>query len=297
MDEKRLDEKRVEQMKQEYDTYPVPPEALERIKAGISQADREEKSMKKKQIYRIGKVTGMSAAAAMAAIVILANSGENVARAMEQIPVIGAITKVVTFRDYEDVNGGFEAHVEVPQITEEGTGSQATLDELNKSIEEYAQELITMYEHDLQASGGEGHYALDSSYEVIRDDEEYLAIRINSTVVMAGGNQFVKIFNVDKNTGKVLTLAELFADKNDYVTTISENIKAQMRERMEKDEMLTYFIYSEETPYGFEKITEEDNFYLNEENEIVLVFDEYEVAPGYMGVVEFVIPKDVMEVD
>lgn len=290
-----MDEKRIADMKQEYDTYPVPEEALERVKAGIAQAEREENSMKNK-VYQFIKTTGIGAVAAMAAITILANSGENVARAMEKIPVIGAIADVVTFREYHDWNNGFEANIEVPKITDINTENQTTLDAVNKSIEEYEQELIEMYEKDLQASEGEGHYKLDSTYEVIRDDEKYLSIRINSVLVMAGGNEFVKIFNVDKETGAVLTLQDLYGTTENYQTVISDNIKEQMKARMAEDEMLTYFIYSEEEPFGFKEVTEENNYYLNEDGELVIVFDEYEVAPGFMGVVEFTIPKDVITV-
>lgn len=284
MDQKR--NLKIEEMKKEYESYAAPNEALERTRAGIAQAEKEEK------MIRFGKTAGITAAAAMAAVVLLANSGENVAKAMEQIPVIGTITKVVTFRNYSDNSGGFEANVDIPQIVD-NENHENTLG-INKTIEEYAEQLISMYEQDLQQSGGEGYYMLDSSYEVIRDDDHYLCIRINSAVVMAGTNQFVKIFNIDKNTGGILTLADLFGDTPDYAAVISENIKEQMREQMAADEMIAYFIYSEEEPYGFDTITDESHFYLNENNELVIVFDEYEAAPGYMGVVEFTIPKEVL---
>lgn len=291
-----MEQKRIDDMKKEYDTYPVPEQALERIKAGIAQAEKEEKDMKKNKsgLYRFGKAAGISAVAAMAALVLLANSSENVARAMEQIPVIGAIAKVVTFRNYSDNTGNFEANVDIPQITDENSGNQENLLGINKTIEEYADQLIAMYEHDLQASEGEGHYALESTYEVVRDDDRYLSIRINSLVVMGSGNQFARIFNVDKETGELLTLKDLFADTEDYITVISDNIKEQMQEQMAADENLTYFIKSEEDPYGFDTVTEENNFYLNEQDELVIVFDEYEVAPGFLGVVEFAVPRDVI---
>ena len=290
-----MGEKRIEEMKREYEEYPVSEEALNRIMAGIAQAEKEKMGMKSK-IYRFVKTTGISTVAAMAAIAILANSGEHIARAMEQIPVIGSIAKVVTFRSYSDTNGEFEANVNIPQISEDGIDGSATLAAINKGIEEYAEELIGMYEKELQESGGEGRYKLDSSYEVICNDERYLAIRINTTVVMAGGNQFVKIFNIDKETGTVLTLEDICCATEDYVTLISENIKEQMRNQMEENEEIMYFIYTEEEPFGFETVTEKDNFYLNENRELVVVFDEYEVAPGSMGVVEFTIPRDIVDI-
>ena len=37
----------------------------------------------------------------------------------------------------------------------------------------------------------------------------------------------------------------------------------------------------------------DESFYFNEEGLLVIAFDEYEVAPGYMGAVEFTIPSSV----
>ena len=44
----------------------------------------------------------------------------------------------------------------------------------------------------------------------------------------------------------------------------------------------------------FEKIAPEQKFYINENYKLVIVFDKYEVAPGYMGVVEFEIPTNII---
>ena len=35
-------------------------------------------------------------------------------------------------------------------------------------------------------------------------------------------------------------------------------------------------------------------FYFNKENDLVIPFDKYEVAPGYMGTSEFVVDKDLI---
>jgi hypothetical protein len=41
----------------------------------------------------------------------------------------------------------------------------------------------------------------------------------------------------------------------------------------------------------FEKIKADQNFYLSSNHKLVISFDKYEVAPGYMGIVEFEIPE------
>ena len=130
---------------------------------------------------------------------------------MEKLPVIGSIAKVVTFRTFEDQKENFEANIQVPQVTIDGN----TENKVNKSIEEYADELIAQYEKELAADQGEGHYSLDSSYKVVTDNDKYLCLRIDTTEIMASGAQFVKIFTVDKATGNVISLKDLFANRPD----------------------------------------------------------------------------------
>ena len=82
----------------------------------------------------------------MVGVTGLANSSATIAHAMEQIPVLGAITKVVTFRNYEDDRGNTSAHIEVPQI-EGGEG----VSDLNDAIKAYTDTIIAQYEKDAAA--------------------------------------------------------------------------------------------------------------------------------------------------
>ena len=45
---------------------------------------------------------------------------------------------------------------------------------------------------------------------------------------------------------------------------------------------------------GFDKIAEDQNFYINDDGNIVICFDKYEVAAGAQGSPEFVIPEKVV---
>ena len=46
--------------------------------------------------------------------------------------------------------------------------------------------------------------------------------------------------------------------------------------------------------WDFTEITDETGFYLNDKGEVVISFNEGDVAPMYMGCVEFVIPDEVL---
>jgi len=272
----------MEMWKEEYDQIPVPQETRDRIEAGIMRARLEKKrSDRMKNMKR----TGVTAAALVLTFGIAVNASPVVAQAMDGIPVIGSIARVVTIRNYnESTNNGMMADISVPQID----GNVAA----NADMDAYAKELISRYEKEVVAQLGqeEGHYALESSYEVVSDNDKYVSIRINTVETMASGAEFVKIFTVDKATGQTVSLKD-FLNSPEKLEAVSQNIKDQMAAQMAEDEGKVYFTEGE--PGGFTGLTGDENFYLNEAGELVIVFGEYEVAPGYMGTVSFTIPKDV----
>lgn len=282
---KKQDDHRREPMemwKEEYDQIPVPQEARDKIEAGIMRARLEKKrSDRMKNMKR----TGVTAAALVLTFGIAVNASPVVAQAMDGIPVIGSIARVVTIRNYnESTDNGMMADISVPQID----GNVAA----NVEMDAYAKELIARYEKEVVAQLGqeEGHYALESSYEVVSDNDKYVSIRINTVETMASGAEFVKIFTVDKATGQTVSLKD-YLNSPEKLEAVSQNIKDQMAAQMAEDEGKVYFTEGEVG--GFTGLTGDENFYLNEAGELVIVFGEYEVAPGYMGTVSFTIPKDV----
>lgn len=272
----------MEMWKEEYDQIPVPQEARDRIEAGIMRARLEKKrSDRMKNMKR----TGVTAAALVLTFGIAVNASPVVAQAMDGIPVIGSIARVVTIRNFsESTDNGMMADISVPQID----GNVAA----NAEMDAYAKELISRYEKEVVAQLGqeEGHYALESSYEVVSDNDKYVSIRINTVETMASGAEFVKIFTVDKATGQTVSLKD-YLNSPEKLEAVSQNIKDQMAAQMAEDEGKVYFTEGEVG--GFTGLTGDENFYLNEAGELVIVFGEYEVAPGYMGTVSFTIPKDV----
>lgn len=282
---KKQDDHRREPMemwKEEYDQIPVPQEARDRIEAGIMRARLEKK---RSDCMKNMKRTGVTAAALVLTFGIAVNASPVVAQAMDGIPVIGSIARVVTIRNYnESTDNGMMADISVPQID----GNVAA----NVEMDAYAKELIARYEKEVVAQLGqeEGHYALESSYEVVSDNDKYVSIRINTVETMASGAEFVKIFTVDKATGQTVSLKD-YLNSPEKLEAVSQNIKDQMAAQMAEDEGKVYFTEGEVG--GFTGLTGDENFYLNEAGELVIVFGEYEVAPGYMGTVSFTIPADV----
>ena len=74
---------------------------------------------------------------------------------------------------------------------------------------------------------------------------------------------------------------------------ISKEILRQMKEQM-AEQGVVYYVKSEEYPEGFELITKEQEYYINKEKLVVIVFEAGKVAPEELGEIEFVIPPEIV---
>lgn len=291
-----MNHEKIDRMKQEYEKIEVPEALKTQVEAGIRKGKRDTK----KGSIRFLKGAA-TVAAAMVALVISVNVSPTIAHAMEEVPLLGTIVKVVNFSTYSDVQDdkNMEANVDIPQVAvtnQDGEVLSDETDELNQEVKKYAGGIIKSYQSDVASieDGENGNEAVDSSYQVVTDNDRLFALRIDTSIVMAGSNQYTKIYNVDKKTGNTITLNDLFQKDSDYLNRISEEIKKQMKENMEKDSNLQYFLDKDVDDYSFDGIKNDVNFYVNKDGKLTIVFDKYEVAPGYMGIVEFTIPTNVI---
>ncbi len=93
-----------------------------------------------------------------------------------------------------------------------------------------------------------------------------------------------------------MAFLSILLPESSYLFPISRKIKAQMAEQNNSgagNYFLPGGIWAEEE--CFQSIDPEQNFYINGSGQPVIVFAEYEVAPGSMGEPEFVIPADVLD--
>ena len=222
-------------------------------------------------------------AAAVLALVILLNSSAAMAAALGRLPVVGSLFQAVTFRTYTAEDDGDHALVSVPQIVGDGAGSGAQ--QINQSIQQYTDALIAEFERE---SNADGYFNLDVTWEVVTNTENWFTLRLDTDLVMASGNHQERYYHINKETGEQQTLADLFPTEYDYVSAISEELKAQMRSRMAADSREQYWL--EENPLGstyFDAIAPDQDFYFDEDGKIVIPFDKYEVGPGSTGSPQF----------
>lgn len=65
--------------------------------------------------FGIFKKTAAAAAVFLVTVGTLANASPITANAMENLPIIGALAKVMTFRTFEESQGNFEGKVDIPR--------------------------------------------------------------------------------------------------------------------------------------------------------------------------------------
>lgn len=248
--------------------------AIAWIDKGIEKAKQENH-----RPWRAWLVSGLTIA--LLGVIIIPNMEKIVA----MVPSIGTIANVGSTETIQESTGQTRMSVERPVIEEDGDVNA------NDDIDAYVQSLVDQYH--LDTVDDRYHYDLISDYSVVSDNHRYLSIRFNTSIVMAGATSTVHTFTIDKASGNVVTLMQALGQDQALLDKISDHIKSQMIQRMEDDPDQMYWLDDEVEAWNFDGLDGNESFYFDEQDQLVIEFDEYEVAPGYMGVVSFTIPLEV----
>lgn len=273
----------------EYENIEIPDELEFLVRTTIKE---QEKKMKRKNIINKSVI-----AAAVAGVVFVGsiNLSSEISYALSEVPVLGSIVRVLTFKTFELKDNNFDAELKTPAI--EGLDSKLEamlnekyLDENQKLYDDFMKEIDELKKADMD----EAHMGIASGYEVKTDTDKLLVIGRYVVNTAGSSSTTIKYDTIDKQNKILITLPSLFKDEA-YIDIISENIKAQMKEQM-KDENNVYWLEDEMMgDENFSKIDKDQSFYITKDNQLVIAFDKYEVAPGYMGNPEFIIPSELLK--
>lgn len=280
--------KSMEEAKRKYDEIPIPSELSKRVGKEIERANMKRKKI---LVFRRRVQKGTAAAAAVVVLFTAAlNTNTAFAETAGQLPVIGPVARVLTFRSYQTEEEDLKISVEIPtieMISEDMNGlEQSVNEEILALCEQYAQAAKTRAEEYRQAfldtGGTEEEWAAHNIeikvwYEVKSQTDEYLSLAIMGTENWSSAYSETKYYNFDLKEGKLVTLQDILGDE--YQQIANESIQNQMKENSE--------IYWDD----FEGIQEDTPFYLNESGNPVIVFEKYEIAPGSEGQQEFEIKR------
>ena len=276
----RFDEELRERARRE--PFPIPEDYAGRVFqtcAGLEE-QAEDRTRKRRSRY-----WGRWVAAALALVILVPNVSPAAAAAMTEVPVLGAVVKIITFRNYTWDDGVHSGSASVPELS--GGAAAQTVD---AQVRAYTERLLAAFQEKCETElGPEGYAGLDVTSRVVTDTEDWFTLRIDATETMASGYEFSRFYHIDKTADTVVTLAELFRPGADYSAALTAEVLRQMEEQMARSGEVVYF------PEELTAIGPDQNFYFDEAGNLVLVFDEYAVAPGSMGMPEFTIPASVVQ--
>lgn len=294
-------------MKERYDRITVPEELSIRMQQEIQKSRKQQEEKRKAdsggRFRRV--VRGMEAMAAAVCILFTAalNTSPVFAKEAGQLPVIGNLARILTFRSYETEKDDIEVSVEIPTIEMIAEDTGVTVDEINQEIldrcNQYADEALRRAEEYRTAfleTGGtleewaEHRIKITVDYEIMQQSNDYLSFVVRGTENWTSAYSESRYYNLNLKTGEMVTLKDLLG--SDYVELANESIRGQIAERQKRGE--TFFTVEEG---GFTGISEDVKFYINEKNRPVIVFGKYEIAPGSSGEIEFEIAAETEEAE
>lgn len=280
---------KLNESKKQYDDIEIPTELKQVVSKSIQNAKREQ-SRKMPSFKKF--VIGFVAAAAI--FIASVNMNPALAQSLSTVPILGSIVQVISIQEITIDEDTYNADLKVPNVT--GLTNKELENSLNEKYIAENKELYESFQKEMEAlkEVGGGHLGVVSTYEVVTDTDEILSISRYEANIVGSSSTTMRTDTIDKKNEVLITLPSLFKDDQGYIETISTYIKREMTKQMAEDEMNMYWIASEEE-IGFESIRPDQTFSITADHKLTISFDKYEVAPGYMGVITFEIPTDVIK--
>ncbi|MFV0517460.1 MAG: DUF3298 domain-containing protein [Aminipila sp.] len=291
-------------LKEEYNQVKIPDQLEQIVQESIRNAEADvvrtmgNDEIAKRRTRMKKQIGGIAAAMVIGigAFGIGVNTSPAFADTMADIPVLSSLAKVFTAEQIHEETDSYITDMKIPGI--EGLKDKKLQSEINelvyKQVTAAVAETQTMMEDYkkayLETGGKEEEYVtreIDVDYSVQCLTEDILSFSVYKTETLASAYFDMFYYNYDLKTGKPITLEGLLG--SDYKEVANKQIKEQIAERSKVEG--NFYWNGEEGIDGFESITDNQQFYVNKKGNPVIIFNKYEIAPGYMGIQEFEIVK------
>ena len=282
--------------KQTYNLIEIPQE----LGYVVNRAVHENKVHKRESMRTWLKGATATLATTFALFVILLNTNESFAKAMEDVPIIGSIAEVFTVREYKEESEVELIEAKIPAIRNTGNTdlenriNYEISSKINEVLEE-AKQRAEEYKNAVLATGGTMEdfipTQINIDYEITYQDEKLISFVITKSESFASAYQEQYFYNIDIENGKELNLKDVLGAN--YKEIVDAEVNKQIAERKAQDEENNLYFTPEEG--GFSGIDNEyQEFYINEDKKVTIVFQKYDIAPGYMEIQNFVIPNEII---
>lgn len=273
-----------------YEAAPVPEELNFAVAAAVRAGGRERK---RRRVVRRSLAT---LASCCACFVLLVNVSPVFARAVYEMPVLGSLARVVTVTQYAIEDKDHLIDVRLPAL--ENTGNTDLEQRINLEIQTRINGVLAEAEDRARqtreayvATGGAEEdfipIIISVDYEIKCQNERCLSFILTKTETIASAYTEIYCYNIDLETGKELTLQDVLGPG--YREIANAAVRTEIDRRI-REEGAGYFDGTDGVE-GFQSVTDGQLFYINGAGNPVVLFEKYEIAPGYMGTQEFEIAR------
>lgn len=285
----------------EYEEVEIPEKLSQTIKESIDMGEEEllkERLKRKRSRDMKRRIVGTAAALVITvgAFGVGVNASPVFAETVSTIPVLNSLARVFTAEKVHEETDSYVADMNIPGI--EGLKDVKLQKEINDLVKSQVtsavdETKVLMKEYRkayVETGGTEADYMprdISVDYEVKCLNDNILSFSVYKTETLASAYFDMFYYNYDLKTSKPITLEGMLG--SDYKEVANKQIKQQIAERS-KVEGNIYWDGSEGEE-GFKSITDNQQFYVNEAGNPVIIFNKYEIAPGFMGIQEFEVTK------
>ena len=228
------------------------------------------------------RLTAAAACAAFLLLGLMPNISPAYAQAMEPIPVLGSIVRVLTIRNYFYEDDGHLLEAAVPSISDPEAAEASNL--INADIDRLTSDAIGRFYSELELSN-EGHGSIHIDYKTILSTDRWFTLQLTVSETAGSSDTVLHYYHIDRQAGRYVTFGDLFTSEG--YAAMEACILEEMADRMAADPDAAYWLDEE----GSAALTDDQPFYFTENGTLVIVYDKYTVAPGSMGNPIFEIPE------
>lgn len=272
------------ELKKKYDSIEIPKNLSDVVDKAICKGIE-----KPKKHWTIPKSIASIAAVFCIVFISMLNTNKVFATTMQNVPVLGKICRIFTFQEYNIEDKTKIIKVRLPHI--ENVGNTDLEKRINLEISKIINEEVKQaeiraeeYYEAFMSTGGKAEdfrpIEVDIDYEIKYSNEKYVSFVVTKFETLASAYQEQYFYNIDIESGKVFTLKDWFG--SNYKQIVSQSIENTISTW---DEDKKFYLFDDVDIKDL--ITTDRSFYINNANQIVVVFNKYEIAAGAAGIIEF----------
>lgn len=274
--------------KTEYENIEIPDDLDGVVDAAIAEGRR---TRKKNRGVIVWRRVSVAVAVFVACFISLLNVSPVFAQAAYEVPVIGDLCRIVTFREYHFEDSIKYIDARIPRI--ENTGKtdlekrvnleiQKKIDDCIAENEEVAREY---YEAFIETGGNPEEFTpmgITVDYEIKCMNDRFVSFVISEYETLFNAYDYEYYYNIDMESGRIITLKDWYG--SNYRQEVARRIENAVSEWSDERRSILW----DDISFA-DLISENTNFYISRDGDIVVVFPKYEVAYGAAGAVEITI--------